>query len=476
MTEKILAVGSAITHYLIETFPSEYLKQTFSENDIGIDELIDQVLLEMIKYSYDQTREKHSLRYYLKELGEDSESNRQRYSNLIKISNEYKEKELSFYEDISGESLQDLRPPKMDNIKDKTDGYCLSEMNFFEITNIGNLRLIKAIIQHQLLPDKKYTTVKRFQEIAKEYDKLVISLKEQCQDSDEKMVFNSLAYYTLEWKYAFDFIYCSSVSMQQNEIKTTIEALSKLDVLLGYQFVVSILGPSSTDSRMVGFREKLIPLFFKDASLPFRYSEILSLVATLKERACINGMPIKQWFIENTDMGDWASFFEDYNVFRYVVEKKDYSKKTVRYMREFISFLFPEDNNCGEFTDIDNEEDEDIAEAFWDNLIESQDKKDDNSMSKISCYIEEYRNDKGMLCARLRDKESNRRIVILGGATIKNHFLRFLSMAKTYIDIMPTVYDREGTDIVAVRGAIKNEDSESIEVDIAVLGAGYLFE
>ena len=36
---------------------------------------------------------------------------------------------------------------------------------------------------------------------------------------------------------------------------------------------------------------------------------------------------------------------------------------------------------------------------------------------KISCYIEEYSNQNGKLCARLRDKASNKKVVLMGHNT-----------------------------------------------------------
>ena len=97
-------------------------------------------------------------------------------------------------------------------------------------------------------------------------------------------------------------------------------------------------------------------------------------------------------------------------------------------------------------------------------------------MVKLNCYIEEYQNENGTLCARLRDKTSNKRIVISGDTCTKVHLLRFLSAAKSHTDIMPTVYDRDGTDSVAVRGALQDEGPEVITVSLDIPGAGYLFE
>lgn len=95
---------------------------------------------------------------------------------------------------------------------------------------------------------------------------------------------------------------------------------------------------------------------------------------------------------------------------------------------------------------------------------------------KIPCYIEEYNNQNGKLCARLRDKVSNKKVVLTGHNTDKNHLLRFLAQAKIRQDIMPTIYDKEGVDIVAVRGYIVSDTPEEIEVNIDIEMGGYLFE
>ena len=95
---------------------------------------------------------------------------------------------------------------------------------------------------------------------------------------------------------------------------------------------------------------------------------------------------------------------------------------------------------------------------------------------KISCYIEEYSNQDGKLCARLRDKASNKKVVITGCDTDKNHLLWFLTQAKMHQDIMPTIYDKDGEDIVAGRGYIVSDAPEEKVVNIDIETGGYLFE
>ncbi len=464
MTDRLMIVGNSVIRLLFESIPKEYLSSVFSE-DMGIDDLIDQIILELVKYAYDSSQEKHSIRYYLGQLGDaEIEAAAMRYSRLQKLANEYKNRELDYFES-QGFSVEDARPPQMQDMNEKLDGYRLSEMNLFEITNIGDLELIKAIINHRLHSAKKVSN-NQFRDIAGQYDKFAISLKEQCNDSDEKMVFNSLAYYTLEWKYAFDFIYQCAASMERSDCTDPIEVFSKTGILLGYRFIDSVLGFSaSADSRMVGYREKLIPFLLRDKTVFKRYAEQLALLAQIKENAIIDGVPIKQWFVENTGIHDWASFFREYNVFRCRNELKDYSNKIIRNMRGLINLVFPENPENRYYSE--SQEDDTIGLQFFEEVI---------PMVKLDCYIEEYQNDAGALCARLRDKASNKCVIIQGDEEQKEHLLRFLSSARRYSEVMPTVFCRDGTDVVAVRGQVKNEDSDSIELSLEAPGAGYLFQ
>lgn len=97
-------------------------------------------------------------------------------------------------------------------------------------------------------------------------------------------------------------------------------------------------------------------------------------------------------------------------------------------------------------------------------------------MQKINCYIEEYNNEKGNLCARLREKETNKKVTMIGVNVDKTHLIKFLSQAKLNQSIMPTIYEREGKDIIAVRGIIQSQNKDEIIINIDVESGGYLFE
>jgi len=464
MNNIIIKIGSAITKYILSAFNPDYLDSVFG-GTIDIDDLVDQVILECIKKAFDSTEEKHSLRYYLKINGDGfSDDIRMRYSRLMAIVNEAKKNEVEFIKlfgvDVDAESVL----KSMNNFSDKIDGYELSEMNFFEINNLGDLDLIKAIINHRMSDVHKIDNT-RFKEIAAQYDKRILSWKELAQNDDRSMVFFSLAYFTIEWKYAFNFLYECALVMEKYPELCENEVLSKINMLFGYKDFMTEIGHVTTDSRMVGYREKLVEDFFSFQELRYQYSELLGLVTLLKEKTLIENEPVEKWFIENTNINDWASFFREYDVFKYATFEKNWSNKRIRAVRKLMNSVFPKNPENRSYK---------IEEDF-DTLMMTI-LKEGSELDKLECYIEEYLNDNKQLCARIRDKKSGKKVEMIGEYFVKNHFLRFLSQAKININIMPTVFEADGVDVVAVRGIKRNEDDTSIVIELTGLGAGYLFE
>ena len=89
-------------------------------------------------------------------------------------------------------------------------------------------------------------------------------------------------------------------------------------------------------------------------------------------------------------------------------------------------------------------------------------------MKEYQCYIEEYCSN-GALCARLREKSSDKQVILVNAD--KMHFLQFLSVAKMQFSVMPTIFDRNGDDFVLVQGTLVKEDAACIYLK----DAGYLF-
>ncbi len=448
--------GCEITRCLFEEYPSEYLEYVF-KGKLDVDDFVDQVILECIKYAYDYTQEKHSIRYFLKEKDILSDDVKSKYSRLMPLLEEYNRKEIEHFLVFGTKPNGELEG--MNNISDKLQGYKFSELFFWEITNIDELELIKAIIYRRLMSVKKISNL-RFKEIAEQYDKFVFSLKEQSLESDEKMVFNSLAFFTLEWKYGFNFLYRCITEMAQNNVDIVEDVWAKIGILMGFHHCVSRFGyQNAADSRMIGYREKLIKDFLLNSEIKYQYNELLILVSTFKEMATIDGKPIKEWVTENTNIEDWASFLREYDVFKAADFNKNWTNENIRNMRGICNIVFPENDKSKSY----------IKETYFD-IMMSQIR--DTRMDKFDCYIEEYINSENKLRVRLREKRSNKIIVLDGDSFVREHLYWFLSVAKK----MPTLFSREGSDIVAVRGIKKSENDKVIEISLNAIGSGYLLE
>lgn len=101
-------------------------------------------------------------------------------------------------------------------------------------------------------------------------------------------------------------------------------------------------------------------------------------------------------------------------------------------------------------------------------------------MNKViyQCYIQEYRNESGGLCVRLRDKKTNKKVSLVSNHPfMKQRFLAFLSSAKRNQHIMPTIYDKNGIDTVQVCGLLLDESNDEIKVNpYGCIGGGFLFK
>lgn len=90
----------------------------------------------------------------------------------------------------------------------------------------------------------------------------------------------------------------------------------------------------------------------------------------------------------------------------------------------------------------------------------------------FDCYIQEYMVD-GRLCARLREKRSDRKCVLVTqNRQDKAKLLMFLSSAK---GVLPDAYDSVGQDFVRVQGRLVSIDDKEIYINIDCREGSYRF-
>ena len=85
----------------------------------------------------------------------------------------------------------------------------------------------------------------------------------------------------------------------------------------------------------------------------------------------------------------------------------------------------------------------------------------------LSCYIEEYE-DQGRLCARLRDKDTDKKVVFWISSNDstaleqRNELLEFLSDTKRMNH--PELYKKDGNESIIVQAILLSESEDTIEL------------
>lgn len=89
-------------------------------------------------------------------------------------------------------------------------------------------------------------------------------------------------------------------------------------------------------------------------------------------------------------------------------------------------------------------------------------------VKEFLCYIEEYKNEKGQLCARLKDKETNKKIVLwtspldVYAVEQKRGLLKFLSDTKK-MNVLD-LFKKDGKDYIVLQALFGEENDNEILV------------
>lgn len=93
---------------------------------------------------------------------------------------------------------------------------------------------------------------------------------------------------------------------------------------------------------------------------------------------------------------------------------------------------------------------------------------------EVYCYVSEYLNDEGKTCARLKDKKTDKKVVMV---TKKNDVSWKLIKLMQYASmIAPELKDRFGSEAIKVVGDLVSDNKEIIEINIDVDGGGYWWD
>lgn len=313
-------------------------------------EFIDEVIMELIRYSYDKNAPKDSLRSHLIQNGMgDDDSKKAAYGRIREYAQKYRDLEAQRRIEHYGEFVDEIKglfATPMDDIQDKLAGYKFNRMQFFELTQLQELRICKSFVEHRLEDTNKVNNTK-FKEIMQEYEEFVEKLRITDDMSDEDVVFNSLAYWVLQWKYPFELFYAIATYVDENEgiqLDRTQIALMCADLSISLP-----QGTASSPSRFVKNRNEFIPKLLygeNGMSLDVEFDsrtmqEYVFLKALMIQRYAADaeeGIMLKDWFADNITMKDMAEFLRGYNVFS-SHQKKNWTNKRIRTVRELIKMM-----------------------------------------------------------------------------------------------------------------------------------------
>lgn len=343
-SNKIRMAIAVVTEMVRHYFPDDYIEEVFG-GMLNIDDVVEMIIFDVIKAIYDKTAEKHSMRYFYDKYGISQEADIMRYSRIQSYIMKYRKKEYEDRSDLQGTypEMERLIPPDMSDMEKKLEGYQLTEMNFFEITTVLENEFSKAISENRLIDSKKVTNEK-FKDIIAQYDAVISELADSWDKTVDDIIFRTIAAFTLEWKYPVHFLYCIAKRMEELGISGFVDEQLRLVSFCADVSGTSRLGGGfNTHSRMVTVRDRYIDLILKEPSGSnnyhrehWRFGEGLFIISQIirNHYMTINDMSIEDWFIENTNKEDWASFFRDYDVFRYInSDKKEWTNKRIRYFR-----------------------------------------------------------------------------------------------------------------------------------------------
>lgn len=348
MTNNMEFVKGVLLMQALRNFDNDYLEWVFG-GTINMDAFGNMLLVEFIKRAYCDKAPTYPLRHFVPYSGDDN-STRMLYARIVEYVQKYRDREygeLSRQEGVDQSKLELLKPQQMKTIKQRLKGYKFTDMQFFELTTIHELQIVKAFATKRLPSTKKVSNA-QFRDLIKDYEEWVEGLRKKQNGNDDDIVFSALAFFTFEWKFAIELIY--QVARQMDVINAKEIDKDALSLLCERLTLSGLIAKNiRCDSRAAKERQFLIPYLIKEPSKQDkrdvgesqRYLEILCLLVLIKIQIPINGQAPDEWFAENTNLEDWASFFKEYNIFE-CWHSKELTETVVRNMRAVFDMIIKE--------------------------------------------------------------------------------------------------------------------------------------
>ena len=325
-----------------------YRNVMFLQTDfMSIDEFIDHIIFELIKKSYEITDKPKSIRAHLMERNMDTEDQRVMYNRIMRHAQYYRDLQYANHLEW-GLDVEGFKSPDMKVMENRLGGYQLTNIQFFELTQMHELDILKACSTKRICDTKKISNT-RFKEMYTAFDGLVEKLRGGAV-SDEEVIFNTVAYFILEWTMGYEMIYNLSEAAEEYDFPDIDEG--KLIWLCGDLELSSVIptglemesiGDMKSQSRFCLYRHRLFPELLKETD---NWSNVLlHMVEYLRLKTVINtgtvdGKSMVEWFVSQTSEAERADFIRGRYWLFDIHKEKTWSNKRIKYARQLFDKIY----------------------------------------------------------------------------------------------------------------------------------------
>ena len=368
LNKKMSFVAWYIDNWLRRVIPEPYYTLVFVEERIGVSDVVTQVMVECCKHAFDVTSPTRSVSAHAGGAGQVHaskavNSERGRLQRALDYAYDYRTR-LYGYGVSHGLNMPDgLLPPSMETIEEQLAGYQLTDFQRWELDNIRNMDLVKAIAEGRITSSKS-VSIDDFLNIANQYDGIIREFQLDWENPEANAVFDFLALFTLEWRYSFDFFYELACEMSKNGVKKIPTIESRLPVFCTPHVLSSAVQETDpelfgsqqtwTDARMLVLRRRYVHDIVTAPDDEFGLSVVLfeqaqAFVVHALQCMPFEGMSLFEWFEKNSTPEDWGSVFREYDVFQAFVYPKEWEDdiKKVANVRKMIAATFHSLKNPG---------------------------------------------------------------------------------------------------------------------------------
>lgn len=354
MNDKMWGVLGAIETTLIHKLPLRY-QMTVFDGKIKLRDIIIQAMFDCCEYAYGQTADKKSLRAHRKkEDNNEYESGDAAKGQLQRTASELNEKNQILGKFIKDNYGIDIKTPafEKDVLSNRNrQPYCIND------EELGELKLFKDIKMFDVLLNKQFESKNflnpDFRACSEEYDRVVSNVIEEI-DKESDVFTNTLLLYTAEWQFYFDFVYELTVSMEKHGFREIPDMKGRLTAFLYQPTITTALKYFNYDSpstiTAMSRAVKIRRLFIDDIVtmqngpdyelIQAKFLEAIYLINLLPISIELEGKVLREWFVDNTNMEDWASVCSDYKLADVFIPDKNWTNKRIRYAKNIYKEMF----------------------------------------------------------------------------------------------------------------------------------------